>query len=423
MWQLFKIVNFIFLLVSSYAWFGFMLPLNLVPVGVSALMTICFMFGKFKIQTTSRAYALIGMITFYAIYSTITVDLSLGLLNFVNYLPATFVFMLDKKYQKDLLQSVTKWLCVLLLISLCAYLVSKVISLPHTPFNVPDNDFYKTFDNYFFFLKSGMSDDTLKAAGAMRFSSVFLEPGHLSMICTLMLFANKFKMKEQPLLWVAIACVVFSFSLVGYIIVIVSLILLKIRNIPSAVGITILVGGSWLFVTQIWDNGNNPVNILIFERLEFDKEKGISGNNRTVKQTDYFYKQCVADGRIITGVGSQKDYGARIKGSGFKIFLLRYGVIAAVFVTIIYLMFIPKHANIRYAASFLTIIFLLFMQRAYPSWYSWLLFYVAAIGASRGTTFFSAEANAKWLEKKRKKLMRKNGIRMPISTPIPTTSE
>lgn len=346
--------------------------------------------GNFKLKFPPQVMLLLIVILCYSVYTVLILNNSIndGIITFMTYLPAAFLFCLDKSYQQDLLKSVTKWMCILLGISLGVYLLSMLIPLPHTTFIVPNNDFYMPFDNYFFYIYSSGYES--EDAGVLRFGSIFLEPGHLSMICSLILFANRYQFKKIPLLWIPLTCILISFSLTGYIILLISYLLIKVRNIYYMLFLTILVGGSWLFVTEIWNSGENPVNILIVQRLEYDKHKGIKGNNRTIKKTDYFFKQCVKDGRIITGIGN-KNMGDRVKGAGYKIFMLRYGIIATIFVALIYLLLINYKSNRRYTFSFLTIIILLFLQRAYPAWYSWLFFYTLGIGVMRGQSLFNTD--------------------------------
>ncbi len=387
MWPLFKVINLFYILVSSYAWFSFMLPSNMIPMIVSGLMIILFAVGNFEYKLNFRIILLISVILLAGMITTLTTTIPGGIYTILLYLPATLIFTLSKEYQQDLLKSVTKWLCIILGISLFVYFVNLFVPLPHTTFIVPNNDFYQPFDNYFFYIYSGGYES--EDAGVLRFGSIFLEPGHLSMICILMLFANRFRFKSQPLLWIPFVCIMISFSLTGYVLLLISIFLLKIKNIFYMLASVIVLTSSWLFVTEIWNEGNNPVNILIVQRLEFDTGKGIKGNNRTVKKTDYYYKQRVQDGQIILGIGNA-DKGDRVKGAGYKIFLLRNGVISAILVGLIYILLINPKSNKRYAWSFFTVIILLFLQRAYPSWYSWLFFYTLGIGVTRGEHFFQS---------------------------------
>lgn len=401
MWPFFKVINLLYVLISSYAWFGSLLPFNLIPVGFSLLMIICFALGKFNLKITSRVYLAFIILVLFTLYTLLNNSLITALLAFINYAPAILVFMLDKKHSVDILKFVSKWISILLGISLGWYMLSMVVPLPHTTFIQPNNDWYHPFDNYFFFLKSTMYENDV--TNVTRFGAFFLEPGHMSMVCSLLLFANKYQMRKYPFLWMPLLCILVSFSLTGYIIILVSLALLKMKNLIYMIATVILLSGAMIFVTDIWNGGDNPVNILIVQRLEFDKEKGIKGNNRTVKTTDYFFRQSVKDGTIWTGIQDDKRAQQKVIGAGYKIYFLRYGIISALFVIALYLIFIKPKANKRYAYSFLTLIALLFIQRAYPMWYSWLFFYIVGIGSMVGESFFSHAVMEKIRRKKERK--------------------
>lgn len=387
MWPLFKIVNFLYLLVSSYVWIAFMLPGNIVPVFVGLFMIVCFALGKFKLQMTPRIYALLGVLMAYAIYSICIIDVNYGIIMLVSYFPAILLFGLEKSRQQDLLKSITTWLGALLAISLAFFLINSVIPLPHTSFLPPQlADNYPTFSNYFFFVQ-GEAYESNSFLRIDRFSGPFIEPGHMAMVCSILLFANRFNFKKNRWMWSLLVCVLISFSLAGYVMLLIGLCMNKMKNFMSMVGVVLLLAGSWLFVTVVWNDGVNPVNVLIVERLEFDNQKGIKGNNRTFKKTDRFFKKCVDDGTIWFGVRTLEGAGDKIRGAGYKIFLLRNGIVGALFVAMIYLLLINPKANRRYAYSFFIFMCLVFLQRAYPAWYSWLLPYTLGIGCMRGESF------------------------------------
>lgn len=386
MWSVYKIVNLFYLLISNYIWFSFLLPGNVIPLIASTLMIGCFALGRFEVKFTPRAYALFGIIILYALYGVFILNFSYGALTLVSYLPAVLLFILDEERQADLLHFVTRWLCIIMGVSLFMFMVNYVVELPHFSFITPELSFsYKPFDNYLFFLKNNMYNTSF--GSIFRFSGPFLEPGHQSILCSLLLVANRFQMKRYPMLWILLISIFASFSLAGYVILLIGFCLVKMRNVTALVGLGVVLAGGVFFVQEVWDNGNNPVKVLILDRLEFDGAKGIKGNNRTIVQTDYFFKQCVDDGTIWLGVRTQKEMKLKIRGAGFKIFMLKYGIIGTVFAAIIYLMLIPKYANRRYAASFFVLIVLIFLQRAYPSWYSWLFTYTLGIGIMRFRSF------------------------------------
>ncbi len=70
-------------------------------------------------------------------------------------------------------------------------------------------------------------------------------------------------------------------------------------------------------VTDLWNDGDNPVNILIFERLQYDEKKGIAGNNRTVQATDKLFSTSSKYGELWLGLGKDGINNSSIKGAGF----------------------------------------------------------------------------------------------------------
>ena len=382
MWSLYKLVNLFYLLISSYIWFAFMLPGNYIPIGASFLLVTCFALGNFKIKFDSRAMLVMVMVIIYSLYSFFIIDLNYGIITFLSYLPAVLLFILDEPLQKDLLKYVTKWFCIIMGVSIAAYVIHFVVPLPNFPFlPYQIENSYATFKNYVLFMTTDMY--LSENAGVYRFGGPFLEPGHQSLICSLILYANRFNMKQQPLLWILVLSVGLSFSLAGYLILCVGWAFVKIRNIYTMIGIVTVLIGSWIFCTMIWNGGQNPVNKLIIERLEYDDKKGIKGNNRTLKHTDYYFKECVKDGTAVLGVRTQKYNTLKVNGAGYKIFIIKYGIVGTVLVGLIYLFLIPPGVNRKYATCFFILMTLIFLQRAYPSWYSWLLPYVLGLGVMR----------------------------------------
>ena len=228
MWQVYKILNLFYLLLSSSAWFSYVLPGRYIPLLVSILIIVLFAFGNFKVKITPRGLLLAVAIILYGVYTSLVSKVNDGIFLIFTYFPIIFVFILNKDQQKSLLRFVSKWVCIVFAVSIGWFFLSKIVALPHTTFVMPEDDFYQAFDNYFLFISSaGYESD---AAGVLRFSSIFLEPGHFSMVSTLLLFANRYELKKYPLLWVPLFGILISYSLTGYVILLLSFILLKIRN-------------------------------------------------------------------------------------------------------------------------------------------------------------------------------------------------
>jgi len=331
--------------------------------------------GRIKVRLTKRAVYVIILITILSIFSIYLFNLSVGLVTFLSYIPALFLFMLNRDYKEELLKYVTKWYSIILGISLVVFFLTFFINIPSIGVFLTGDDYlYDPYDNYVFFIKQRHSHSFI-----YRFNGPFLEPGHQAMISGIMLFANKFRFKDNYYLWILFTSILISLSLAGYVILIIGLIFVYVQSIIKLFSICFVGLIFSVFVTNLWNDGDNPVNLLIFERLQYDDEKGIVGNNRFVQSTDDYFEKSIKNGTIILGERSMEP-NKRIVGAGYKIFLLRYGVITTIMTAFLYLLLINPQANKRYAFSFFILMCIIFLQRAYPTWYSWLLPYALGTG-------------------------------------------
>lgn len=402
MWKTFKVLTFLLILVTGYVWFSFIIAPRIYLFAIDVLMIVTLLMSKVRLKSSPHVPLMIITVIVMFFYSLWRRDMITAQVNLLKFSPAILLFMLDKSHQRNLLDSVTKWLGIILSVSMLIFITTLFVPIPSLGKFWPESlhTVYHPYENYFFFIREQYNHF------AYRFNGPFLEPGHLSLICMMLLFANRLDFKRQPWLWMLLASVLVSLSLAGYILLGVAIVLLRLRNFASAVIITIIVGLAYIGVTQLWNNGNNIVNEMVFARLEYDKTRGIKGNNRTVVATDKFFNQCVADGTIWLGVKNTSNKGDKIMGAGYKIFLLNRGVVMLFIVTAFYLLLIPKYSNRRYAASFLLFIGLCFMQRGYPEWFSWLFSFAIGVGITRHEKIFSAKP--KKLKKKNERLTIRN---------------
>lgn len=86
------------------------------------------------------------------------------------------------------LQNITKWFCYLLTPSLIVFLLLFVIDIP--PINYLKSNYEGTglWSNYLI---------VVKGFYGIRFSGPFLEPGHLGMITAMLIYANRFDLKNK----------------------------------------------------------------------------------------------------------------------------------------------------------------------------------------------------------------------------------
>lgn len=285
------------------------------------------------------------------------------------------VFSLKDDYKIKLIKVITNFFGGLLGISLIAYIINLIFNFP--PYGVLNKPFgYDDYYNYIIFI--------IPCKFLIpRFSGPFIEPGHMSILCCFILYANRFKFKEIKILYVFLIAILFSLSLAGYLLLVVATLLsirirLKTIIISCFVGITLI-----LTITQFWGGGDNPVYEMIFKRLEYDDKKGVSGNNRTKYGTDDYFDKMFKSDQCIIGIGAKKyaefQENNILGGAGYKVFIIQYGVIGTFLILLYYLTIALAAKNQFYALSFLLLLSICFLQRSYPEWMAWMIPYICSI--------------------------------------------
>lgn len=297
-----------------------------------------------------------------------------------SYILGTLMFCMKDNYKASLLQDTTKWLSYILAPGIVVYVLWIIFQFPG--FGVLSKPYgYSDHYNYIFFIRP------VAFMLVPRFSGPFMEPGHLGMIGVFFLYANRFDFKHKKHLWILLISVLLSLSLAGYVLLFFAILFdskVSLKRLLSCSFIFLIL---YVFVTEIWNNGDNPINSTIFERLEYDEEKGISGNNRNFNYTEIYFSKMCDDMSIVWGIGFDgfmkgMDEG-KIGGAGLMVFLMQYGIIGTLLVIAYYLSIAMSGFDKKFAIGFFGLIIICFLQRAYPTWIAWLLPYISSISLSK----------------------------------------
>ena len=225
-----------------------------------------------------------------------------------------------------------------------------------------------------------------KFADIVRFSSVFLEPGHLSMIGAFTVFANHYNLKNKYVLIIFVISGI-TFSLAGFILLTVGYILSKIsigkvskalrKMIPGITFLTIII-----LYGVYYNGGNNLVNEHFLSRLEYDEEKVISGNNRVFETTNEKFAHFLASKDVFLGYSLKQraEYyeSGEMRGAGYKMYIMQKGLIGTIAIFLAYILIVKTSYNRRFMYCMLVLYFFAFIQRAYPLWYAWLFIFLLA---------------------------------------------
>lgn len=383
MYNILKIALFVCFLQSMQFWVTWYVKPILVLIFAIAVILLYCMVNRPKLYITNKRIVLIISLLAVCLYDGALLGINSILFNCMSCFSVIFLLLLPNKQLADILDSITKWFACLLFPSLIIYILVSLLHIHLPPLGVirpPDNIVaaYGDFLNYIFYVENNYSLELL----FMRFNGPFIEPGHLGMICSFLLYANRYDFKRKDV-WVVLFSLLFTLSLAGYILSFLGFFMIYTEKIRKIIFPAILSVCAYFYVSTVWNGGDNEVNQLIFTRMEYDAEKGITGNNRFGGYTDYYFDSYMDTGRLWLGMDTRyltdlKERGV-IGGAGYKIYILNYGIVGVFVAFGFYYLVALFSIKKRYAFCFLLLIIASFMQRAYPLWFAWLLPYIAGI--------------------------------------------
>lgn len=316
---------------------------------------------------------LVGLTLFMSIQCMFIDGIVSSIVQPIPYIIGILCFLLRDNFKYQILRYVTSTICFILFFSICGYIL--LLIYPFPPHHVSEFEGYDPLNNYLFFM---LFQNRL----IPRFSGPFVEPGHLSILCSFLLYANKFDFANKKELYVLLISTIISFSLAGYVLIFIAYMIHIRFNIKYLIIAASCVLICYFAIDSYLGYNDNPINELIVNRLEFDEEKGISGNNRTRGATDTYIDRLYENGDIWYGVGLRK-YGELVEnnilgGAGFKIFIIQKGVIGYLIVLLYYFLIAYSFKYKRYSIGFFFIIVICTLQRTYPSWMAWLIPYICS---------------------------------------------
>lgn len=284
------------------------------------------------------------------------------------------VLFKDKRNIDSHLRFVSIGLAIILIpgIILWSLIQTGYYTLPGIPIQMGEssNDNYY-FYNYFFLIDRILVTST-------RFQSIFLEPGYLGSMLALLLYATKYNWKCWYN-WVLLVGLILSQSLAGYATFVIGYIIYLSQNGKSVKTLVIPVAVISMFVyaMQYYNDGDNYINKNIAQRLtdSNDDKYVFSGTIRSDNYTDRVYSESIESGDFIFGESRELN----ISGAGYKIFLIKNGLFAAILYFIVYNLISKFSKNRKYGRYFVLLILLTFLQAAYPFSYSWMIQFILGI--------------------------------------------
>lgn len=226
-----------------------------------------------------------------------------------------------------------------------------------------------TFNNHLLYI------DVLSYNG--KFSAFSLEPGYYSLLAVGLICVNCFDFKKYTTI-LCLLTILFSFSLGGYVLFTMGLIIhafvkstsvwkVAKRVVGLLLGITVLY-----YVAVTWNGGNNLVNEKIVSRLEIDEDRGISGNNRenAIAQIILWDNLLSDNAWLGSGTESYMKYVSSIEGydaCSWLVFVFRYGLLFMIVYIFFFTFFCVKNMEDKKELwPFISIYLLDFIQHGLP---------------------------------------------------------
>ena len=239
-------------------------------------------------------------------------------------------------------------------------------SLPSSNISYGDDALY-TYSNYYLFLL----DDRSLTSIIPRFSSIFLEPGHLGTATVLLLMSQCGKWNKWYNITL-IAATILSFSLAAYVFLVVIIILnswmKKEHIVVKLICFTLLLGcittGAFLY-----NKGDNMLHDLILMRLEIEDGEMV-GDNRVTDDFKKEFENYMSSSDIMFG----REMDTKSSGnSGYRVFLYEYGFVGLILIVIFYSSWMIHVRYRRALISALIMAVLLFIVRGYMLWFSFFI--------------------------------------------------
>lgn len=373
---LLKISLLLVFLKSLFVWFLWELSPYIVG-SISIFFCVLYRIGRpssFQLKKGNLiAILLLMLVEIYCVRSS-NIKGYIGVLLMI--MPIIFVLLLKDKIKIDLLRFLTSSIALFLFVSLCGWILFLAgVPLSFSVVNFNNGQYW--YNNYYLFLYN-LSPFAL----IPRFSGIFLEPGHLGMITSFLLYANHFDLKRKEVLALLVATI-FTFSLAAYILLIISVsvfLFFKSKRplLYIALWFVIIIVGYNFFT--LFNNGDNLVNNLVIDRLQI-VDGDLAGNNRFSRSMDSYFDNFLKSDDVYTGIGTTRYADLKLgANAGYKVFLVQYGIIGTALLFLFYLSLVFQYRT-ELSVLFFVVYILSFLQASYALWGCELLIFITALPA------------------------------------------
>lgn len=281
-------------------------------------------------------------------------------------------YHLSNKEAKNVLDIVTWYIAISIVISLPFWLFHQYIQPipPIAEFDISEMKGTESsiMENHIFFVTS-------KGLEALRFYSLFDEPGVLGTISAFILWGNQYNFKDKRNIIILIGSF-FTFSMAFYILTIVGFFISSKINLKKKI-LYLLFIVSFIYVMFILLKDNVAFQQSVIYRFTNMEETGV--DSRSTYEINRIWHNFISSNDIFLGYGKE-EFIDKIGGisSSYKNFIMRYGIFGFLVLIYSYYKLSVRHSRIILAT--LLIFILSFLQR--PSLFTAqnIILYCAIIG-------------------------------------------
>lgn len=253
----------------------------------------------------SKIFVIYVLITIIATIFSPYFRLSVILRSFMHTIVILGVIFLKDHSKVELFNRFVKTLTLILLITIPAWLLYLAGFRFFRSTYVDVGDGFHFLNDYTFFVISDIGE----RGDFLRFSSVFMEPGWIGTICCFTIFGMGLNFKKFPT-WLCIFGLLLSMSLSAVVNLLICAILWIWQTSRHRMAWLCFSLFSLISVTMFalnYNKGNNMINQLIVQRLVFDEDLGIAGNNRTNDEFDRHFDNMITGSDKWFGIGYEID--------------------------------------------------------------------------------------------------------------------
>lgn len=369
-----------FFLVSVHWYYLDMIWTPVFSVACIAMIYLC---SDKQYNTKYFKISIIGILLFY-VYKFIRYP---GIGVFIEPLLLTSILLMKDDIKKTALKFITASFSIITLFSIIAWILYLFGVIDVTKFIE-----YKGYNlgiHPLFFVNGNIGLGIIP-----RFQGLLLEPGHLGMICSLLLYANNYKKNDicNIILFIGL---VLTLSLAAYSLFIVGVVLYYFSNGGRGAKTTVL-----LFMTiiaygiMIMLQNTDSVTYNLFFAKVVEGDNGFLNANRYGTDFLQYYERHMSDPFVaLFGMGGAFDIERFPGNSGYKV-----GVISMGWVGVLILFFsyycLAKPYHSKRCYFFLLLYIISYFQRPYADWLAeWFIFILAMPGLTESSYVNNSKLN------------------------------